>query len=185
MRRKISFAVATLAVAAVALTHPAVAEAARSITSGDIRNGTIQSKDVRNQSLKGHDIHNETIRSKDVDDGSLKPADFAPGATSVSAYARVISAPAVVSLDAGRTKNVVSVVRTAQGVYCLELAAGVNRVVAVVASPEGALGNASAQWTGDCGVNGVQVQTERLSVGGAGNLTSTPENSVSFHVLVP
>ena len=57
--------------------------------------------------------------------------------------------------------------------------------MAVVAAPEGALGNASAQWTGDCGTNGVQIQTERLSVGGAGNLNSSTDNGVSFHLLVP
>ena len=68
--------------------------------------------------------------------------------------------------------------------YCLELATGVDRTVAVVASPEGALGNASAQWTGDCGTNGVQIQTERLSVNGAGVLVSAVSNEVPFHVLV-
>lgn len=174
MRRKTSFAVATIAVAAVALTNPVVAEAARNIGSGDIRNDSVRSKDV----------HNNTLRSKDIHDGSIKTADLRPGVASVSAYARVIAGPQPPTLDAGRTKNVVSVTRVATGVYCLELTPGVNRTVAVVAAPEGALGNASAQWTGDCGINGVQVQTERLSVGGAGNLNSTVENSVSFHVLI-
>lgn len=174
MRRKISFAVATAALAALALTHPVVAEAARSIGSGDIRNDSVRSKDV----------HDNTLRSKDIHDGSLKRADLRRGAASVSAYARVIAGPAVPTVDAGRTKNVVSVTRVSTGVYCLELAPGVSRTTAVVAAPEGALGNASAQWTGDCGVNGVQIQTERLGVGGAGNLNSTVENSVSFHVLV-
>jgi hypothetical protein len=175
MRRKISFAVAAVAVAAVALTNPVVADAARRIGSGDIRNDSVRSKDV----------HNNTLRSKDIHDGSIKAKDLRIGAGSVSAYARVIATGVVPTLDAGRTKNVVSVTRLSTGVYCLELAAGVNRTVAVVAAPEGALGNASAQWTSDCGTNGIQVQTERLSVGGGGNLNSTVENSVSFHVLVP
>ena len=175
MRRKLSFAIAATVLAAFALTNPVVAEAARSITSGDIRNGTIRSKDV----------HRDTLKSSDVRDGTLKAKDFAAGAASVTAYARVIAAPAAPTLDAGRTKNVVSVARTAPGEYCLELPAGVNRVVAVVAAPEGALGNASAQWIGDCGVNGFTVRTERLSVGGAGNLNSTVSDEVSFHVLVP
>ncbi|MGA9746542.1 MAG: hypothetical protein WBQ50_03700 [Nocardioides sp.] len=185
MRRTTSYVAATLGVVALALSSPVVAEAARSITSGDIRNGTIKSKDIHNQTIKARDIRNNTVRSKDIHDGALTSADFAPGAASVSAYARVIATPAVVSFDAGRTKNFVAVTRLSQGLYCLELAPGVNRVVAVVAAPEGALGNASAQWTGDCGTNGVQIQTERLSVGGAGNLNSSTDNGVSFHVLVP
>jgi hypothetical protein len=174
MRRKISFAVATVAVAAVALTNPVVADAARRIGSGDIRNDSVRSKDV----------HNNTLRSKDIHDGSIKATDLRIGAGSVSASARVIAGPTA-TLDSGRSKNVVSVTRVSTGVYCLELAAGVHRTVAVVAAPEGALGNASAQWTNDCGTNGVQIQTERLSVGGGGNLNSTVENTVSFHVIVP
>lgn len=187
MRNKLSFAVAVAAavLSAFALTSPVVAEAARSITSGDIRNGTIRSKDVHQGTLRSSDVHRGAVRSSDVRDGTLKTKDFAAGAASVAAYARVIASPAAPTLDAGRTKNVVSVVRTAPGEYCLELPVGVNRVVAVIASPEGALGNASAQWIGDCGVNGFQVRTERLSIGDGGGLNSTVSNEVSFHVLVP
>ena len=167
MRRKISYVAMAIVLAALAFTHPVVAEAARAITSGDIRNNTIRSKDVRA--------------------GTLKVGDLAPGAASVAAYARVIAAPAGASLDAGRTKNVAGVTRTATGVYCVELAAGVNRVVAVVTAPEGGLGNASAQWTGDCGTNGVQIQTERLTVnaGPPAVLDSNVSNEVSFRVLAP
>ena len=185
MRRKISFALVAAVVAALIISNPIVGDAARRITSGDIRNGTIKSKDVHNNTLKSRDVRNNGVYSKDIHDGTLKRPDFAPGAASVAAYARVIASPATATLDAGRTKNVASVTRSAEGVYCLELAAGLNRVVAVVASPEGALGNASAQWTGDCGSNGVQLQTERLSVTPGGALNSTVSNNVSFHVLVP
>jgi hypothetical protein len=187
MRRKISYVVMAIVLAALAFTHPVVAEAARAITSGDIRNNTIRSKDVRNDNLKSKDLRDNTVRSKDVRDGTLTDADLAAGAGSVAAYARVIAGPAAPSLDNGRTKNVTGVTRISTGVYCVELAAGVSRGVAVIASPEGALGNASAQWTTDCGTNGVQIQTERLTVnpGPPPVLDSNVSNDVSFHLLVP
>ena len=186
MRRKLSYAVVAAVLAALAFSNPVVAEAARTITSGDIRNDTIRSKDVKDNTLRSRDIRNNTVRSKDVHDGSLTDADLAPGAGRASAYARVIATPALASLDTGRSKAVTSVTRTADGVYCLELATGVNREVAVVSSPVGALANASAQWTNNCGTNGVQITTERLVIGpGGAALNDVAANDVSFHVIVP
>ena len=186
MRRKISYAVVVAVLAALALSNPVVAQAARKITSGDIKNNTILSKDIKDGTVKGRDVRNNSIRSKDIHDASLTDADLAPGAGRVSAYTRVIATPALASLDTGRTKAVTGVTRTATGVYCLELATGVDRNVAVVASPEGALANASAQWTGNCGTNGVQIATERLVLAAGGtSLNDVASDEVSFHVLVP
>jgi hypothetical protein len=92
------------------------------------------------------------------------------------------------TLDAERSKNVASVTRTGAGTYCLELAPGVDRGVAVLASREGGTANAgtdSAAWSGACGTNGVQVMTERLTSGTGGAIGSTPVNDISFMVLVP
>ena len=57
----------------------------------------------------------------------------------------------------------------------------------MLTSPEGGLGNACAQWRGDCGTNGVQIQTERLTVnaGPPPVLDSNVSNEVSFRLLVP
>jgi hypothetical protein len=197
-KKKVALGSAAAAVAgALLVTNPMVAEAARMITSADIVNGTIQSRDIDNKTIKAKDlapksvkswnIAQDTVRSSDVKDGSLKAADFAPGSLPVSAYARVTAGADGATLDAERSKNVASVTRTAAGTYCLELAAGVDRGVAVLASHEGGTANAgtdSAAWSGACGTNGVQVMTERLSDSPSG-IGSTPVNDISFMVLVP
>ena len=198
MRRKIAFGSAAAAVAALVVSNPMIADAARLITSADIANGTIQSRDIDNKTIRAKDIApqgvkswniaNGTIRGKDIKDGSVKAADLDPNALPVSAYARVTADDTAATLDAERTDKVVSVTRTTPGVYCLELAAGIDRSVAVMAQAEGGTANAGndeAAWSGNCGTNGVQVTTEEQSVTEAGALVSTPVNTVSFNVLVP
>ena len=76
MRRKISYAVVVAVLAALALSNPVVAQAARKITSGDIKNNTILSKDIKDGTVKGRDVRNNSIRSKDIHDASLTDADL-------------------------------------------------------------------------------------------------------------
>ena len=198
MRKKLAMGTAAAAVAALFVTNPMVAEAARMITSADIVNGTIQSRDIDNKTIRAKDIApravkswniaNGTVRGKDVKDGSLNADDFEAGTLPVSAYARVTAGASGVTLDAERTSNVASVTRSGTGVYCLELPSSIDRSVAVQVSPEGGTQNAgadSASWAGDCGTNGIQVMTEELSMNTGGNLVSSPVNDVSFLVLVP
>ncbi len=200
MRKKLMAGTAVAAFAALTISNPLVADAARLITSADIVNGTIQSRDIDNKSIKAKDIApravkswniaNGTVRGKDIKDGSVHKSDLAADAMPafVSAYARVTAGASGATLDAERSKGVASVTRTSDGVYCIELEGGVDRSVAVLASPEGGTANAgndSALWSGSCGTNGVQVTTEEQSISGGTNLVSTKVNDISFNVLVP
>lgn len=197
-RKKLAFGSAVAALAALAVTNPMVADAARLVTSADIANGTIQSRDIDNKTIKAKDIApravkswniaNGQVLSKDIADGTLKAEDFDTAVLPVAAYARVTADNTAATLDAERTSNVTSVTRTATGVYCLELAAGVDRGVAVLAQAEGGtanFGTNEAAWSGTCGANGVQVSTEQMSNNSSGTLVSSPVNSISFVVLVP
>ena len=174
MRRKIAFGSAAAVVAALVVSTPIVADAARRITGADIVNDNLKSWDVKDGTLQG----------KDVKNGSLSAEDFAAGTLPVTAYARVTGGPAA-TLDDARSQNVASVTRSADGVYCLELKAGVDRNVAVLAAAEGGNANQSAQASGNCGANGVQVTTEEQSVNASNALVSNRVNTVSFTVLVP
>ena len=105
-----------------------------------------------------------------------------------SAYARVTADDTAASLDASRSANVTGVTRTQTGVYCVELAAGIDRGVAVLAQAEGSpagFGTNEAAWSGAFGTNGVEVTTEQLSTNAGGQLASNRVNTVSFNVLVP
>jgi hypothetical protein len=206
MRKKYVVGAVAAGVTALAISNPLVAEAARLITSSDIANGTVQSRDIRNKSIKpidikpqgvkswnienqsilSRDIANEKILGKDIKNGTLSADDFAAGQLPVAAYGRVTADNTNATLDTTRTSNVASVTRTSTGHYCLELAAGVDRGVAVLAQAEGNpnFGTDEAAYSGLCGTNGVEVTTERMSVSG-GNLTSTAVNDISFNVLVP
>ena len=195
MRKKIAYGSAVAVLAALAVSNPIVADAARRIGGVDIRNGSIGSADIKNKTIKAKDVAKDTLKSwdiadnhvrgKDVRDGSLTAADFQAGALPVTAYARVTGG-ATPALDDARSQKVASVSRTNTGVYCLELATGVDRGVAILAQVENATGsgNKIAQPSGNCGANGVQVTTEAQSVDGA-NIVSAPSNDVSFTVLVP
>lgn len=198
MRRKLALGSAAAVVAALVVSNPLVADAARLITSADIANGTIQSRDIDNKTIKAKDIAPKAVKSwniadniiqgKDVKDGTLTRADFAAGQLPVSAYARVTADNTAASLDASRSANVTGVTRTQTGVYCVELAAGIDRGVAVLAQAEGSpagFGTNEAAWSGACGTNGVEVTTEQLSTNAGGQLASNRVNTVSFNVLVP
>lgn len=197
MRKKIAYGSAVAVLAALAVSNPIVADAARRIGGEDIRNGSIESKDIRNSTIKSKDVAKDTLKSwdiadnhvqgKDIKNGSLTADDFKAGSLPVTAYARVTAGATSATLDEARSQNVASMSRTAPGVYCLELASGVDRNVAVLAEAEAAAAdsaNQAAQWSGNCGANGVEVRTEEQSVSG-GILVSTPSNGVSFTVLVP
>lgn len=194
MRRKIAFGSAAAVVAALVVSNPIVADAARRIGGEDIRNGSIESRDIKNRSLRSKDIANDNLKSWDVKDGTLRgkdirkgtltPAHFEAGALPVTAYARVDAGAAGVTLDDQRSQNVASVSRESDGVYCLELKAGVDRTVAVLAQAEGGDATHTAQWSGNCGANGVQVKTQQQTLTGNA-LGSQAVNTVDFSVLVP
>ena len=194
MRRKIAFGSAAAVVAALVVSNPIVADAARRITGDDIRNGSIESKDIQNRTLKSKDIANQNLKSWDIKDGTLKgkdirngtltPAHFEAGALPVTAYARVNAGATAVTLDEQRSQNVASVTRDAAGVYCLELKPGVDRTVAVLAQAEGGNATQSAQWSGNCGVNGIQVKTEQQAIE-TNALVSKASDTVNFSVIVP
>lgn len=197
MRKKYVLGTVAAGVTALAVTNPLVADAARLITSADIANGTIQSRDIDNKTIKGKDIApkavkswniaNDQVFSKDIHDGTIRSKDIAPGVLPVAAYGRVTADSSAATLDTAKSSNIASVTRTGTGVYCLELAAGVDRNVAVMAQAEGGTANFAtdeAAWSGPCGTNGVQVSTEELSTSG-GALVSTPVNDISFNVVVP
>ena len=196
MRRKLVLGSAAAALAALAVANPLVADAARLITSADIANDTIQSRDIDNKTIKAKDIAPKAVKSwniadniiqgRDVKDGTLTRADLAASVLPVAAFARVTADATAATLDADRSHNVTGVTRTGTGVYCLELAAGVDRSVAVLAQAEGStagFGTHEAAWSGPCGTNGVQVTTEQLSINN-NQLASNPVNTVSFNVLV-
>ena len=196
MRRKIAFGSAAAVVAALVVSNPIVADAARRIGGEDIRNGSIESRDVKNRTLKSKDIANDNLKSwdikdrtlmgKDIRNGTLTAAHFEAGALPVTAYARVIAGATGATLDDARSQNVASVARTADGVYCLELKTGVDRTVAILAQAEGGDANETAQWSGNCGANGVQVTTQEQGIAAGGTaLNSNPSNLTSFSVLVP
>jgi hypothetical protein len=194
MRRKIAFGSAAAVVAALVVSNPIVADAARRIGGEDIRNGSIESKDVQNRTLKSKDIANQnlkswdikdsTLKGKDIRNGTLTPAHFEAGALPVTAYARVNAGATAVTLDDQRSQNVASVTRDAAGVYCIELKPGVDRTVAVLAQAEGGNATQSAQWSGNCGANGIQVKTEQQAIE-ANALVSKPSDTVNFSVIVP
>lgn len=194
MRRKIAFGSAAAVVAALVVSNPIVADAARRITGDDIRNGSIESKDIQNRTLKSKDIANQnlkswdikdnTLKGKDIRNGTLTPAHFEAGALPVTAYARVNAGATAVTLDEQRSQNVASVTRDAAGVYCLELKPGVDRTVAVLAQAEGGNATQSAQWSGNCGVNGIQVKTEQQAIE-TNALVSKASDTVNFSVIVP
>jgi hypothetical protein len=196
MRRKIAFGAAAAVVAALVVSNPIVADAARRIGGEDIRNSSIESRDIKNRTLKSKDIANDnlkswdikdsTLKGKDIRDGSLTADHFKAGTLPVTAYARVIAGATGGTLDDARTQNVASVARTADGVYCLELKPGVDRTVAVLAQAEGGDANETAQWSGNCGANGVQVTTQEQGFNAAASaVNSNPSNHTSFSVLVP
>ena len=153
MRKKLVAAAVVAGAAALVVSNPLVADAARLITSSDIANGTIQSRDIRNKSIKpidikpqgvkswnienqsilSRDIANEKILSKDIKNGTLQAEDFAAGQLPVAAYGRVTADNTNATLDTARTSNIASVTRLGEGRYCLELASGVDRGVAVLA----------------------------------------------------
>jgi hypothetical protein len=56
MRRKFVTALAVVAVTALLVTNPLVADAARQITSRDIKNNSVTSQDVKNGSLRARDF---------------------------------------------------------------------------------------------------------------------------------
>lgn len=197
MRKKYVAGTVAAGVAVLAVTNPVVADAARLVTSADIANGTIQSRDIDNKTIKAKDIAPKAVKSwnisdgqvfgKDIANGTLKAEDFDAGVLPVAAYGRVTTDNTSATLDKERTSNITSVTRTAAGVYCLELAAGIDRGVAVMAQAEGGtanFGTDEAAWSGQCGTNGVQVSTEELTMNGS-SLSSTPANNISFNVLVP
>jgi len=195
LRKKIAYGSAVAVLAALAVSNPVVADAARKIGGEDIRNGSVGSADIKNSTIKSKDVAKDTLKSwdiadnhlqgKDVKDGSLTAADFKAGELPVTAYARVTGG-ATPALDDARTQKVASLNRTGTGVYCLELASGVDRGVAILTQVESAAnsGNKTAQPSGNCGANGVQVTTEAQSVNGTA-IESAPSNDVSFTVLVP
>lgn len=195
MRKKIAYGSAVAVLAALAVSNPVVADAARRIGGEDIRNGSIGSADIKNKTIKAKDVAKDTLKSwdiadnhvrgKDVRDGSLTAADFQAGALPVTAYARVTGG-ATPALDDARSQKVASVSRTNTGVYCLELASGVDRGVAILTQVESGTGsgNQTAQPSGNCGANGIQVTTEAQTVS-AGVLESNKSDAVSFTVLVP
>lgn len=206
MRKKLIAGAVVAGAAALVVSNPLVADAARLITSSDIANGTIQSRDIRNKSIKpidikpqgvkswnienqsilSRDIANEKILSKDIKNGTLQAEDFAAGQLPVAAYGRVTADNTNATLDPARTSNVASVSRTSTGHYCLELASGVDRGVALVAQAEGngAFSTDEAAYSGLCGTNGVEVTTHRLGIDNNA-LTSTAVNDISFNVIVP
>jgi hypothetical protein len=61
MRNKLIASAAVLVTAFLLVTNPVVADAARLITGGDIKNNTITSKDIKDGSLKGVDIKESTL----------------------------------------------------------------------------------------------------------------------------
>ena len=133
---------------------------------------------------KSWDIKDNTLKGKDIRHGTLTPAHFEAGALPVTAYARVNAGTTAVTLDEQRSQNVASVTRDAAGVYCLELKPGVDRTVAVLAQAEGGNATQSAQWSGNCGVNGIQVKTEQQTIE-ANALVSKASDTVNFSVIVP
>ncbi|HEX5988573.1 MAG TPA: hypothetical protein VFY86_18770 [Nocardioides sp.] len=206
MRKKLVAAAVVAGAAALVVSNPLVADAARLITSSDIANGTIQSRDIRNKSIKpidikpqgvkswnienqsilSRDIANEKILSKDIKNGTLQAEDFAAGQLPVAAYGRVTADSTNATLDTARTSNIASVTRLGEGRYCLELASGVDRGVAVLAQAEGngAFATDEAAYSGLCGTNGVEISTHRMTLDGT-TLTSAPKNDISFNVIVP
>jgi hypothetical protein len=196
MRRKIAFGSAAAVVAALVVSNPIVADAARRIGGEDIRNGSIESKDVKNSTLKSKDIANQnlkswdikdsTLKGKDIRNGTLTAAHFEAGTLPVTAYARVVAGPNTTTIDEARSQNVTSVTRGPDGVYCIELNPGVDRTVAVLAQAEGGNATQSAQWSGNCGANGVQVTTQTQGLNADGSaLVSNASNGVNFSVIVP
>lgn len=79
MRTKLTVAIGVLAMALFLATSPAVVQAARQITSAQIKNSTIRSIDVRNNALTGADIKTGSVGGSDIADGSLTIDDLAPG----------------------------------------------------------------------------------------------------------
>jgi hypothetical protein len=75
MRSKLVVGGATVAVAVLLATQPVVVEAARLVTSAQIKNNTIKSKDVKDGALIGADIGDNSLTGADIGDNSLTGAD--------------------------------------------------------------------------------------------------------------
>ncbi|SDD21242.1 hypothetical protein [Nocardioides lianchengensis] len=78
MRRYLAPAALTLALSFLLVTNPVVADAARSITGADIKNGSLTGKDVKDHSLKRKDFARGQVpagpRGATGDDGVLAVA---------------------------------------------------------------------------------------------------------------
>ena len=113
---------------------------------------TVTGKNVRNNSLTGRDVKNNSLTTKDIRDRSLRARDFrggelpiggggggAPGrpgaAGSALAFARVNGNGAV---DAGASKNIALVKKTAPGAYCLNYTAGTATNIVLTIDNSGA-----------------------------------------------
>lgn len=195
MRRKLSFVIAAAVLVGLAVTNPYLAQAAAMITGGDIKNGTVTSADLQDDTVQGVDIRTDTVRSSDVRNGTLTKTDMAPGTLPVpgpSAYGHVHSnGGGTPTLVGGVGKNATAVTRTNPGRYCVELAAGVNRNVAPVATVDwgGTLtaeAASSVMVNGTCGTNGIGFITERLTFNApTSSLSESADDDISFTFIVP
>lgn len=73
-------------------------------------------------------IKNGAVTSAKIKDQTILVRDVAPAARTAlrGPRAYTLVKPNPLSLDAARTRNVVSVVRPSTGIYCLDLVAGVD-----------------------------------------------------------
>lgn len=75
MRTKLLTSCAVLLAAFLLATNPVVAHAARLVTGGDIKNGSVTTQDIKDGSLTGADIRDEGIKGADIKTSSITGGD--------------------------------------------------------------------------------------------------------------
>jgi hypothetical protein len=127
MRNKLIASAAVLVTAFLLVTNPVVADAARLITGGDIKNNTITSKDIKDGSLKGVDIKESTLATvpaannlTPLPSGQSQSGAFSAAAGDSGAggwlgfeinYARPLSSPIA-------NGNIIDTVKTPDAAHC-------------------------------------------------------------------
>jgi len=175
----------------VAVTTVGSASAAKLITSGDIKDGTIKGKDIEKATITTSRIQANALGSKKIADKSIEVRDMSDAAVdeltggAVKAYAAVTDQAQLVT---ARTKGFTAVVRPSTGIYCLTLDDSIDptksapvvsvMVDAATAGPFSAFVNTTP--TGCPAGADFAVRTYALNAG-----VNEVSNLVGFTVLVP
>jgi hypothetical protein len=97
------------------------------LVAADLRPSSVGTSEVAANSLGAGDLAPNSVGTSEVADGSIGSSDLAPAVVGARAYGRVDSVNQL-----SRSKNVISVTHPATGVFCINLADGIDEASAVL-----------------------------------------------------